>query len=73
MSQMFSSPEISPVFAAFSWISFYLRFLEFFGTASLLEALAYLHGAKAWDFNAYVAEAEGKRSGRENLKPREEM
>lgn len=66
MSGMFSSTEISRDFTELSWISFYLYFLEFFRIASLLEALAYLHSAKTWDFNTCVIKVEDKRSGKEN-------
>lgn len=63
---MFSSTEISRDFTELSWISFYLYFLEFFGIASLLEALGYLHNAKAWDFCTWVIKVEDKRSSKEN-------
>lgn len=48
-----------------SWIS-YLYFLESFGIMSLLEAIAYQHNAKSWDFNACILKHEDKRSGRDN-------
>lgn len=47
----FPAPKFHGIFTELSWISFSLYFLEFFGIASLLEALAYLRHAKAWDFN----------------------
>lgn len=62
----FPSTEISRDFTELSWISFYLSFLEVFGIASLLEALAYLHNAKAWNFNTCVIKVEDRRSGKEN-------
>lgn len=66
LSGMFSSTEISRDFTELSWISFYLYFLEFFGIASLLEALGYLHNAKAWDFCTWVIKVEDKRLSKEN-------